>query len=524
MSENLHNDPFEDFLKKSLEQHKDEPSDGVWEKIAAQRALEITTETKEEEKSKMAISHRTWMAAASILLLFSAFCGQYFYFSSKINALQTQIEQIPQQQTTSISSDEVAISTPLHKEDASENSPIEQSLKTLPLEHIEKKWATEVRQQTATKASGLHFSTPKNKHSLDLEAENNVPSPTNNSENQLVQYIESKQNSTIDGQTNTIENANQLVERKTKETKEAKIVEPAQKIEDLGILDHLPKSSIALLKMSEREAPKAKVDFIQPNRQKHTKMDILVQTGIVQIKGKPNSRFNSPPHMSGHDPNMPNKNQITSIKTGVLANLHLSPTLRFRTGLAYEYLNTTQNLKPRLFFKDAKHGPSGPNKELEFDYSVNSGSSSIEVTVRADDVNAGSSWSPDDRIELEISTSHKQKSFFIPLELGLQKSRGRFTAGIYAGTQFQVIQSDKIDLLDINVNDNRLQFDKENGTKTMPFTKQSKVFMHTGAALNLGYSFNHRLSIHVEPSFTRSFLQDFDVNRTQLSAGLTYTL
>jgi cytoskeletal protein RodZ len=96
MEKNIHNDPMDDFVKKSFEEYAENPSENMWDRIEVD-----LLPTENHKPLWYAWRNYRWQlaAAAVILLLVSRLMCVQYYYEAKLRSISGEKEQAAQQAT-----------------------------------------------------------------------------------------------------------------------------------------------------------------------------------------------------------------------------------------------------------------------------------------------------------------------------------------------------------------------------------------------------------------------------------------
>jgi hypothetical protein len=96
MEKNIHHDPLDDYVRRSFDDHEENPASDMWSRIEA----ELPDAPPGQTWRVFLLRNRLRLAAAVILLLLSGLVCEHFYYENKLRDLATQAHPLQKQQET----------------------------------------------------------------------------------------------------------------------------------------------------------------------------------------------------------------------------------------------------------------------------------------------------------------------------------------------------------------------------------------------------------------------------------------
>lgn len=498
MEENLHNDKLEEFLKRSLDGHSEDPPGDLWSKIAANLEPPVTMPAPVPTGLKVRFLQHWWAVAAAAAVVSGLFIGQHFYFSNKIEQLSkeleqnnTQLEQLEQRKLT-------------------ETKPVEINA---PAEAIEPTSNQENRQSSSA-GQGSVAGTKKSASANVANQLKKVNEPFNEDGNGQ-QHIEQQTK------------ANELVQlQATKQEVQAPTEAVQAKVSDLADLQKIWLKRLAPLEQSATANPAvAAVLPIDPLKN-GGKFKVGVNAMPMLSRGRINSVKRDGMGFPGNQKFVDLKMETTGQAwlAGVAVEAAMTPRLSVGTGVNYQTVNyeTTHDLSLR--FDDRRHNPGHPGNEHEhdFQYYLNTAAGSVEIEVRADSDDPAQNIPDDEKIEAEVSTSQRLSYVSIPFYANYSLGKGRLRALAKGGIMLNFLQDNEFTVGTIKSLNNRFDFRQKEQQRGRPNDLQS-VTVDYIAGLGLEYRMNQTMSLRLEPTVIGSLTSLHNnprIESSEISAGL----
>ncbi len=517
MEENLHNDKLEEFLKRSLDGHSEDPPGDLWSKIAANLEPPVTMPTPAPTGLKVRFLQNWWAVAAAAAVMAGLLIGQHFYFNNKIEQLSkeleqnnTQLEQLEQRKLTE--TNPVEISAPA---ETTEPAPTQSADKQSSLAGQGGVAGANTAQKAGTSANATaHLPKGKGQHNAVGNRQPPMDSPKQSAGSVAQQQHEELEKST--GSPVPIE---------SKITIESEQVVASNNAD----LQKIWLKRLAPLEQATLNMPTvAGVLPIDPLKSSG-KFTVGVNAMPMVSKGKINSVKRDGPGGSGFpgdrktfDLEMETTGQAWM--AGVSFEAAVSPRLRIGTGLNYQTSNYEATHDVSLRFDDRRHNPGPPGNEHEhdFQYYLNTAVGSVEIEVRADSDDPAQNIPDDEKIEAEVSTSQRLSYVSIPFYANYSLGKGRLRALAKGGIMLNFLQDNEFTVGTIKSLNNRFDFRQKERQMGRPSDLQS-VTVDYIAGVGLEYRMNQTLSLRLEPTVIGSLTSLHNnprIESSEISAGL----
>lgn len=498
MEENLHNDKLEEFLKRSLDGHSEDPPGDLWSKIAANLEPPVTVPTPAPTALKVRFLQHWWAVAAAAAVVSGLFIGQHFYFSNKIEQLSkeleqnnTQLEQLEQRKLT-------------------DTNPVEINA---PAEATEPASANQINRQSSSAGQGSVAGTKKGASANVANQLMKVNEPFSEDGNGQ-QHIEQQTK------------ANELVQlQATKLEAQA----PAEAVQD-RVSDHADLQKMWLKRLAPLE---------QAASTNHT-VAAVPPIDPLKNSGKFKVGVNAMPMVSRgnikavkHDGQMqfPRKSFDQKVNTtaqawmaGMAVEAAMTPRLSVGTGINYQTVDYEATHELSLRFDDRRHNPGHPGNEREhdFQYYLNTAAGSVEIEVRADSDDPAQSIPDNEMIAAEVSTSQRLSYLSIPFYANYSLGKGRLRALAKGGIMLNFLQDNEFTVGTIKSLNNRFDFRQKEQQRGRPNDLQS-VTVDYIAGVGLEYRMNQTMSLRLEPTVIGSLTSLHNnprIESSEISAGL----
>ncbi len=520
MKDDLHKDKLEEFLRKSLEGHSEEPPGDLWSNIAAN--LDAPVASPPSAAPKLRVLRSWWSVAAAAAVVTGLLIGQHLYFSGKIEHLNKALEQ----------------NTAQLKELEQKRISEEQ---TLPIEEaIESETAP---QNVATNEPELPNNGLQNDAQPDLPAKQ--ARPTSHPTSQVAK--EKKQVNGADGTLppTSIANANDEVKNagnpagnstQTDETKQVQDVPATAPAEGDAVAKQadMPRTwgrKLTPLDMPEPAAPTI-ASIVPASLQQGSRYSVGLQLMPMLTKVKVNNVKQSEPEPGhpfphGDDKAFTAKNEksIRSWMTGVALETNLSPRLRIGTGLNYRALDIETTHE--FCFEYGEGKPVHGQAEREYEYELNTATGSVQMLVSAASAVSSASIKDTTKVEATIKTSEHLDFASVPLYASYTFGNGRLRVLAKAGIIFNFLMDNKFNLDRIErPEDSKFQFDRPKSRHGAPNDLQTLTASYM-AGLGLEYQLSKSLSLRAEPTVMGSLTSLHNnphIESSEISAGLNLGL
>jgi opacity protein-like surface antigen len=519
MEENLHNDKLEDFLRKSLDGHSEDPPGDLWSKIAANLeppVAELPTDAPQQLTPRLRVLRNWWSVAAAAAVVIGLLMGQHLYFSSKISQLNkaleqnaTQLKQMEQQRL--VEAQQRSQETTLTIESAAQAGVSNQGTAATG----DTKATTEQqinRQQTGAVA---------NTGTVSPKAEK----PRNEAEGTV-------QPSSVADNKNGVAVANETVANQDNTAKTA-LTTPAEEFATAKQAD-MPQVWGRKLNPIDFTAPKAPLasSIIPAAKQMGTRfsvglqaMPMVTKSKIQRIKEDDRDQHGWPQEDKHKSFSPDSEKSYKSWMTGVVAETNLTPRLRIGTGLNYRTINSDATHTLCLDFKD--RGPGRPGQpasqhEHDFEYTLNTSAGTVEMTVRAESDDPASAIPDMEKVEATIKTSEHLAFAAVPFYANYSFGNGRLKVLAKAGMVLNFLLDSDFSIDKITSQNNRFRFDRQKPQKGSPADLQSMSASYM-VGLGLEYNLSKSLSLRMEPTVMGSLTSLHNnpfIESSEFSAGL----
>ncbi|MBK8564054.1 MAG: hypothetical protein IPN76_12125 [Saprospiraceae bacterium] len=521
MKDDLHKDKLEEFLRKSLEGHSEDPAGDLWSKIAANidtPVADMPSAAPSRLTPRLRVLRSWWPAVAAAAVVTGLLVGQHLYFSGKIEKLNQALEQNASQL----------------KELAQKRISEQQ---TLPIEE-----ATEGQiapQSVTTTEPELPSNGPQNTIQPDQPA--NQAGPIINPANQFSQ--EKKQVHGTDGTVpptsivnaqNVVKNAGNPVENtaQANETKQVQVAHPANApVEEAVVAKQSDTPStwgrkLTPITMPIPTAPSV-ASIIPASLQQDSRYMVGLQMMPMFTKAKA-ARVKKHEPDQGPFPPKDDKSFTTddekSIKSGmagVVFETNLSPRLRFGTGFGYRSLDIETTHKICFEYGDGKP-VHGPHDERDYAYELNTATGSVQMLVSASSTVSPSSLSDTTKVEASVKTSERLAFASVPFYANYSFGNGRLRVLAKAGLVLNFLLDSDFNLDRIErPADGKFQFDRRESRHGSPTQLQTITASYL-AGIGLEYQLSKSLSLRAEPTVMGSLTSLHNnphIESSEISAG-----
>jgi hypothetical protein len=525
MKDDLHNDRLEEFLRKSLEGHSEDPPADLWSKIAGNLELpvaDLPSAAPTQLTPRLRVLRQWWSVAAAAAVMTGLLIGQHFYFSGKIEHLNkaleqnaTQLKELEQKRLV-----EQQQQTTLQMEEAIESQAAAQNLTTaeseVPSNVLQGKTQHDqpAKQKRVIRSSANQ--NPKQKKQVNNTEGNAPPTSIANAQNE-------EKNAG-----NPVENTAQANETKQMEEKPAAAPMEAAVVAKQPDMPRTWGRKLMPLQMPELPAPTAK-SIIPAIAQQDSRyfiglqmMPMITNQKVDNIKAKePGPQPPFPPKRDNSF-TAENEKSIKSWMTGVALETKLTPKLRLGTGLNYRVLDIETTHEICLKYSDGKP-VHGNHDEREYEYELNTATGSVQMLVSAAATGSPSSLSDTTKVEAKIKTSEHLTFASLPLYANYSIGNGRLRVLAKAGLIFNFLLDSDFSLDRIErPQDSKFQFDRRGSRHGSANDLQTLTASYM-ASLGLEYQLSKSLSLRAEPTVMGSLTSLHNnpfIESSEFSAGL----
>jgi hypothetical protein len=466
MEKNLHNDPLDEYVRKSFESYEDLPPDTMWARVA--NAMD-----EEEERKPFLIlwwqqlNRRLLTVAATALLLVTVLAGRYWYQSHPNTTAAVPVGRettVPAPGNRSISG-ENTVPTPdnalVTPQNAVRSLPVPPTAPLIPAER-----------QPATTASGI----PKAEGRGLVVPRYVAPAPMV----PPAAITEKQPEMAASSAPIQPENTNLVV----------------QKAADLSLL---PGAALSPLAVAAPPFPVSEPIIRPLSAKRHWYWSVAVARWTVKDHERSVRMGQMARRWAGRMERSAPSTEV-SVRLGRTLNRHWG----IESGVGYRTMVRSSVHAPRFRFLDGIARPG--NTEYDFNYNLDTYGGSTEVTLRMEADNA--SLPPTEVVSARVRTRETINMLRFPLLLTWQARSGRFDATLKAGISAQYILRSSVEISQRESTSNRFrvgQYSAITRTAAQPF------FLGYQATAGCRYRLSPRLSVLVEPSvggdFTRKTAQ-----------------
>lgn len=498
MEENLHNDRLEDFLKKSLEGHKEKPSDDVWDKIAA--------DLGSDAPAKPAYRKR-WLLALLLLIPLGVIIYQQRSFQNQLERLSREIEQ-----------NEVQI-----KElKARENDPQNRSAETPPSAAPPQADNTSAGQTGSEKnfeksVAQTNESKPESRASYTALNPKTAPAAPPSFEDETPQIFSDNAGLPVANVADT-------------EPSSAEIL-AALKIETPQTL---PLRAVFLdYKMSPEILPATPL-FVFENAAASRKTGAKIGAHITPYLTKTKIEAKPPPTRP-----IPGRKsfpvETTAEGNGFLAGLNvempLFKNLSLESGIDYRSNVLSTQHKSVFQYRERMPPPGAqnPNPRHDFNYDLNAPTGNYEITVRVSGVDSSRVPPPDtEQLEFVVESEETSQMVSIPLALKYRLGAGRWKVAFKGGVLANFLLKSDFEIREIRSLNPRFRVAER--LRPVPDNAPKNSFsLDYLAGIGLEYQIGKSWNLNLEPVVTGTFVDnnntDFlNISNTYLglNAGISY--
>lgn len=503
MSDHLHKDNLDDFLKKAFDHYSESPSADMWERIEKDLPPERPS------------FRRFWLIAglATLFVLLSLVAVQQFYFHQKIEKLENEVRQTEQAMKDMKSEEEER-----RRKGAGENGRA--GAEENGSEGAIKKANASIAggqqiSKSAAKANAQNAPTEL-KSEPHIAVENAVPStllqptPVIISPNTQLQITESNQENAAFAETQNPENQPVL-----------------DRLAILDLQNFSQTTATPVLAVSTKSFPAAVASKPHFSVGAFTMPTLTWKEIEITQQPPPRPGPPRPPFVkdSIHNP-------AFSVQYGLTANYAFNQNWSVESGLWYQSLEQTTTHQPRLEHRFGKCPDPRSNiaRNCEFNYDLNNGNGDAEISFRVEQVDTTERIQPTERVAMQVTSTLKTTQLSIPLmvKYNFQKGKWRFSAkagglaSVYTKSDLRV---DKLESLNPKF---RVRQEDRPEAKVTTTPKNSLDLV---LGLGVGYSFNDRFSVIIEPTYLRQLTESNASNffktteqAVGISAGIFYRI
>ncbi len=471
MEKNLHNDPLDEYVRKSFDEYEDLPPDNMWARV--------TNAMEEEEERKpfivlwwQQLNRRLLTVAATALILVTVLAGRYWYSTplSTTAVLPVCREAVPAPGNGAVDRENI-VPVP-------NNAPVAAPISAQ--KAVSSQSRTPVTPPIAPISAGLWSAvassgTAKAEDLAQVAPAVTAPSPATSPAAVIEKQPETEVVSSVFSENTAL---------------------TAQKTPELPLLPGVSMSALPAL------APPFPVSepIIRPLAVKgHWYLAVAVARWSVKdhessVRPGPVAR-----RWAGRM-----ERSAPSTEVSVRLGRTLNQRWGIESGIGYRSMVRSSVHAPRFRFLDGIARPG--NTEYDFNYNLDTYGGSTEVILRMETDNA--SLPPTEVVSARVRTRETIDMLRFPLLVTWQARSGRWDATLKAGVSAQYILRSSVEISQRESTSNRFrvgQYSAITCTGTQPF------FLGYQASAGCRYCLSPRLSVLVEPSvggdFTRKTAQ-----------------
>lgn len=497
MEDNLHNDRLEDFLKKSLEGHKEKPSDDVWDKIAADLGSDAPAKP---------VYRKRWLLALLLLIPLGFIIYQQQSFQNQLENLSREIEQ-----------NEVQI----EELKARENDPQHRPAETPPAAAPPQAANTSVGQKRNEKnfeKSVAQTNKHKSEYRTNQTALNRKTTEAPPSfENETAQIFSDKVEQPL---------ANAAYSEPPPEQ-----MPVVSKIE---IPQTLPLRAAFLdYKMSPEILPAAQLAVFE-NAAASKKTGAKIGAHVTPYLTKTKIEAKPPPTRP-----IPGRKsfpvETTAEGNGFLAGLNvempLFKNLSLESGMDYRSNVLSTQHKSVFQYRERvpPQGTQNPNPRHDFNYDLNAPTGNYEITVRVSGVDSSRVPPPDtEQLEFVVESEETSQMVSIPLALKYRLGTGRWKVAFKGGVLANFLLKSDFEIREIRSLNPRFRVAER--LRPVPGNGPKNSFsLDYLAGVGLEYQIGKSWNLNLEPVVAGTFVDnnntDFlNISNTYLglNAGINY--
>jgi hypothetical protein len=503
MKDKLPNDRLEEFLRKSLGDHSEEPPGDLWSKIAENLEPPVVVQPRLSPV-------RGWRAmAAAAALLLGLLVAQHLYFDSKLNQMSRKLEQ-NEQEIKQLEEDKTAALQRLESENRTEET-VENTVATQNTDSKD-------FDQTYVLEGSPHPLPPKNKV-VPANAERNSETgksqlnEAGKSQQQPVEKAEIKSNE--EGLVNEVMEPSPAPD-------EAEVAQTTG-----NDLQRIWTKKLSALDLPATPAPFIGMPIIPASK-------LLGHNYAVGMNAMPMISKNSISGVKPHGHGMGGMDDRKSFKVnseksehawmaGVALEAKVAPNLRVGTGLNYRTVDYKTSHLINFDFKDRRHGGGHSNdNEHDFEYDLSTAVGNIEMEVRAVSDETASNIPDNTKVLAKISTSEHLSYVSVPVYVNYSFGNGRLRALAKAGVLLNFIKDNEFNIDQVKSLTTRFEFKEKERNSGSPANIQT-VTVDYLAGVGLEYKLSNAFSLRLEPSIIGSLTSRHNnprIQSSEFSAGM----
>ena len=504
MENNYNQDKFEDFLKKTLKNYEENPSDALWDKIDASAAWQKPPANRSVFSKK--IIFITSVAAVSMLAI-----GLFMLQQSKtIAQLQTDLAT----QKTNLERVETEQKSSENKSESIKITP--NSVEKISIQPIEKTtveqlaFAADMAKKSSVQSTMLNnsnFNAVTNyKNNIEKNIRSTDAKPTASNSNTVVneQIIETKKDNFFNNQL-TINNLEQ-----NETPKNLEIIAPEKAAERKNeIINFLQKINNTDIVNTDKKSLELDIQKIihpvsQVFKRQNWYVGVQSQIGDRYFDKKDSGRH----HQNNQVENRPD-DMGSFFSYGVTIGKNIGKRWSLESGLELLNFQHLASNNPKLNFREphgnGPHGGGGHGDDDDFEdisYNIASSAGDAKVTIRVNQTDTSVQLPKNTPIDIQVVTQESERKLSIPLTAKYRFAVGQFHFFTLAGLSLDCSISRNLNVSAAQSNSNFFETNHREKTEV--------VF-----SSNQPFAASYRLGLGVEWKFARNYSLEFIANRRE---------
>ncbi len=515
MKDKLPNDRLEEFLRKSLEGHSEDPPGDLWSKIAGNLEPPVVVQPR------LTPVRGWWAVAAAAAVVALLLVGQHLYFNQKINRMSRELEQntnqlrqlekekMADQQTETTNSVDAVATEP--------NSLVPPSTATdgTAATNLEERKNTLSFSQKKSRLTNAAATFPKEKTQVNAAEKTAQPKPP-------VDNLEKETGANdlaSDGKNSPATTDEPLKSPENLTENPATVATDLQRI--------WPKE-LTTLEMPATPSPLAN-SIVVASKLGGSGYSVGLRVLPMASRLKINSIRRSGPNPGpGGERTFEVKNETTgqSLIAGLVVEKQVTPRLSIGSGIDYRKMDYQAMHNIEFDFKDRRghhpHMPGMGDNEHEFQYNLNTAVGAVEMDVRASSSDTTVEIPDNEKVGAEISTSQRLDYLSLPLYAGYNFGNGRLRVLAKAGVVFNFMLNNEFNVDSIKSLNPKFDFRQKDKQSGSPSDLQT-VTVDYLAGIGLEYRMTSALSLRLEPTVVGSLTSRHSnprIQSSEFSAGV----
>jgi len=511
MEKNIHNDPLDDYVRQTFDDHEEQPANNMWSRIES----ELPAVPAVPAWRMFFLHNRFGLAAAAILLLLSGLVCEHFYYENKLRNLRDQagLQNNRDSDTARIAARAYPSGTGF-----SESCPTSLSSDMCVTE-----------QNIACRLRAKHLSDDKfvgQASRIELNSPASKDVQTTTSRNQALPFTKEEPGT---------EHAQAHLHTASPESRDQAGLSPEAAMgyehhpapptanPQLAPLPKLPVQPISCDQVSL--PPGGGFGNVIPAR--------TLSGWYIGLYATPHRTYETvatTAHRPGMRPVFTGQSDGPDIATGWWLRIGKSTGRRWglESGIGFSESARTTTHTARFRFADGAIHPGGPGpvgQRRNFSYDLNAYGGSASVSLRMESADASAPVAEAEPVVVKISTAEHAQLLHIPLLLTYRMGHGRLTAVVKTGLTGNVFLKNDLVISARTSQNNRLRF-AQNADSFM-FEQSGNFFLGYWASAGLEFRWSRRLSLVAEPAVSGNFPREDTQGRrlpNQILAGVNVGL